>query len=98
VIALIEAGTPCVVFAPNDETRGGILSGAQELKARGAYIIGVSPEPSDAFDFHIRVGDAGDASPIVNAVPAQLLAYNLSLKRGTDPDKPRNLAKSVTVK
>ena len=98
VIALIEPGTPCVVFAPNDETRGGILSGAQELKARGAYIIGVSPEPSDAFDYHIRVGDAGDASPIVNAVPAQLLAYNLSLKRGTDPDKPRNLAKSVTVK
>ncbi len=98
VIALIEPGTPCIVFAPNDETRGGILSGAQELKARGAYIIGVSPEPSDAFDFHIRVGDAGDASPIVNAVPAQLLAYNLSLKRGTDPDKPRNLAKSVTVK
>ena len=98
VIALIEPGTPCVVFAPNDETRGGILSGAQELKARGAYIIGVSPEPSDAFDYHIRVGDAGDASPIVNAVPAQLLAYNLSIKRGTDPDKPRNLAKSVTVK
>ncbi len=98
VIALIEPGTPCIVFAPNDETRGGILSGAQELKARGAYIIGVSPEPSGAFDYHIRVGDAGDASPIVNAVPAQLLAYNLSLKRGTDPDKPRNLAKSVTVK
>jgi glucosamine--fructose-6-phosphate aminotransferase (isomerizing) len=98
VIALIEPGTPCVVFAPNDETRGGILSGAQELRARGAYIIGVSPRESDAFDFHIPVGDAGDASPIVNAIPAQLLAYNLALKRGTDPDKPRNLAKSVTVK
>jgi glucosamine--fructose-6-phosphate aminotransferase (isomerizing) len=98
VIALIEEGTPCVVFAPNDETRGGILSGAQELKARGGYMIGVSPEPSDAFDFHVPVGDAGDASPLVNAVPAQLLAYNLALKRGTDPDKPRNLAKSVTVK
>ncbi len=98
VIALIEPGTPCAVFAPNDETRGGILSGAQELKARGGYIIGVAPEPSDAFDFYIPVGDAGNASPLVNAVPAQLLAYNLALKRGTDPDKPRNLAKSVTVK
>lgn len=98
VIALIEPGTPCVVFAPNDETRGGILSGAQELRARGGYIIGVAPEPSDAFDFFIPVGDAGNASPLVNAVPAQLLAYNLALKRGTDPDKPRNLAKSVTVK
>ncbi len=98
VIALIEPGTPCIVFAPNDETRGGILSNAQELRARGAYVIGVSPQLSDAFDFHIPVGDAGDAGPIVNSIPAQLLAYNLALKRGTDPDKPRNLAKSVTVK
>ncbi len=98
VIALIEEDTPCVVFAPKDETHGGILSGAQELKARGAYIIGVSPEPSDAFDYYIPVGEAGNASPLVNAVPAQILAYNLALKRGTDPDKPRNLAKSVTVK
>lgn len=98
VIALIEEGTPCVVFAPSDETHGGIISGAMELKARGGYIIGVSPEPSDAFDCHIPVGECGNGSPIVNAVPAQLLAYNLALKRGTDPDKPRNLAKSVTVK
>ncbi|MDQ3855295.1 MAG: glutamine--fructose-6-phosphate transaminase (isomerizing) [Chloroflexota bacterium] len=98
VIALVEEGTPCIVFAPNDETHGAILSGAMELRARGAYIIGVSPWPSEAFDYYIPVGDAGDASPIVNAVPAQLLAYNLALKRGTDPDKPRNLAKSVTVK
>jgi glucosamine--fructose-6-phosphate aminotransferase (isomerizing) len=87
-----------VVFAPNDETHAAILSGAQELRARGAYIIGISPMPSDVFDYYIPVGDAGDASPMVNAVPAQLLAYNLSLQRGTDPDKPRNLAKSVTVK
>jgi len=98
VIALIEPGTPCVVFAPNDETRGGILSGAMELRARGGYIIGVAPEPSEAFDYYLPVGDAGDASPLVSAVPAQILAYNLALKRGTDPDKPRNLAKSVTVK
>ncbi|MEJ7652232.1 MAG: glutamine--fructose-6-phosphate transaminase (isomerizing) [Chloroflexia bacterium] len=98
VIALIEPGTPCVVFAPNDETRGGILSGAMELRARGGYIIGVAPEPSEAFDYYLPVGDAGDASPLVSAVPAQILAYNLALKRGADPDKPRNLAKSVTVK
>ncbi len=98
VIALVERGTPCVVFAPSDETKGAILSGAMELRARGGFIVGVSPEPSDAFDFHVPVGDCGDASPIVNAVPAQLLAYELALRRGTDPDKPRNLAKSVTVK
>jgi glucosamine--fructose-6-phosphate aminotransferase (isomerizing) len=98
VIALIEPGTPCVVFAPNDETQRGIFSSAEELRARGGYIIGVSPTPSDVFDFHIPVGDAGDAAPIVQAAPIQLLAYYLALKRGADPDKPRNLAKSVTVK
>ena len=98
VIALIEQGTPCIVFAPSDETQAAILSGAQELKARGGFIIGISPKCSDVFDYWIPVADVGDASPIVNAVPAQLLAYCLSIKRGTDPDKPRNLAKSVTVK
>ena len=98
VIALIEEGTPCLVFAPNDETHADILSGAMELRARGAMIIGVSPEPDEAFHVHIPVADVGDASPLVNAIPAQLLGYHLALLRGFDPDKPRNLAKSVTVK
>ena len=98
VIALIEEGTPCIVFAPNDETRADILSGAMELKARGGYIIGVAPEFDEVFDYWLPVADAGDASPLVSVVPAQLLGYYLALERGLDPDKPRNLAKSVTVK
>ncbi|HUZ00405.1 MAG TPA: glutamine--fructose-6-phosphate transaminase (isomerizing) [Thermomicrobiaceae bacterium] len=98
VIALVEEGTPCIVFSPLDETRDDILSGAMEMKSRGGWIIGISPENDDVFDVHVRVEDVGDASPLVGVAPAQLLGYHLALLRGLDPDKPRNLAKSVTVK
>ncbi|MDQ6673894.1 MAG: glutamine--fructose-6-phosphate transaminase (isomerizing) [Chloroflexota bacterium] len=98
VIALIEEGTPCLVLAPRDETFRAIESAAQEVKARGGYIIGISPNPSGAWDEHIPVADVGDAAALVNAIPPQLLAYHLALWRGLDPDKPRNLAKSVTVR
>ncbi len=98
VIALIEPGTPCLVLAPRDETYDDIMAGAMQVKARGAMLIGVSPEPHEAFDYHIPVADLGPATAILNAPPAQLLGYYLALLRGHDPDKPRNLAKSVTVK
>jgi len=98
VIALIEKGTPCLVFAPNDETYGAVLSGAMEMKARGGYIIGVSWRNHEVFDYYIPVSDCGDATNIPNTVVAQLLGYYLCLKKGFDPDKPRNLAKSVTVR
>jgi len=98
VIALIEPGTPCLVLAPRDETYDDIMSGALQVKARGGLLIGVSPEPHEAFDYHIPVADLGPATAIVNAPPAQILGYYLALLRGHDPDKPRNLAKSVTVK
>jgi glutamine---fructose-6-phosphate transaminase (isomerizing) len=74
------------------------MSGALQVKARGGILIGVSPEPHEAFDYHISVADLGPGSAIVNAPPAQILGYYLALLRGHDPDKPRNLAKSVTVK
>ena len=99
VIALIESGTPCLVFAPNDDTRADILSGATEIKSRGGFIIGVGPESSPVFDVHFQAPDLGpDAAPLVNVVPAQLLGYHLAVLRGVNPDRPRNLAKSVTVK
>jgi len=98
VIALIEPGTPCVVYAPRDETRADVVSGAAELRSRGGYIIGIGPDPDPVFDVHLATPDVGDAAPLVDALPAQLLGYHLALLRGNDPDKPRNLAKSVTVK
>jgi len=98
VIALVTDGTPCVVYAPSDETRADILSGAMELKSRAGFMIGIGSEPDDVFDIFLETPDVGDASPLVHALPAQMLGYHLALLRGYDPDKPRNLAKSVTVK
>jgi glutamine---fructose-6-phosphate transaminase (isomerizing) len=98
VIALIEKNTPCLVIVAEDETKADTLSNAMELKARGAFIIGLGSQPEAVFDVFIPVPDLGSASPLVNIVPLQLLAYHLALVKGCDPDKPRNLAKSVTVK
>ena len=98
VIALIEKGTPVIVFAPKDETYEAIISNAIEIKSRGGYIIGVSPVKNEAFDYYLPTADVQDASVIPNVVVAQLLSYFLALNRGLEPDKPRNLAKSVTVK
>ena len=96
-IALIAKGAPCIVFS-SDETESEIISNAMEVRARGAFVIGVCPKNNEAFDFFIKVRDAGDFNPIVQIIPMQILAYQLALLRGCDPDKPRNLAKSVTVK
>ncbi len=97
-IALIDKGTPCISLVANDEVKEDVLLNTSEVKARGAYIIGISPENHDIFDEWIKVPDVGVASPLVNIIPIQLLAYYIAVLRGLDPDMPRNLAKSVTVK
>lgn len=98
VMALIEKDTPVIVYNPNDETYEDTLSSAHEVKARGAYVIGVAHKPNDVYDVHIPVAECGDATIIPNVVVAQLLGYYLAVELGNDVDKPRNLAKSVTVK
>jgi glucosamine--fructose-6-phosphate aminotransferase (isomerizing) len=98
VIALVEAHTPCLVLAPDDATRTDLLSGAAELRSRGGHIIGVGSTGHSVFNDFIEIPAAGPASLIVEAVPGQLLGYFAALARGNDPDRPRNLAKSVTVK
>lgn len=99
VLALIEKGTPCIVFAPNDKTYPEIISNAAEIKSRGGFIIGVGPKNNSVFDEFLKTSDLSEATLISQTVYMQLLAYYLALKRGIkDPDKPRNLAKSVTVK
>ncbi len=97
-IALISRGTPVIVFAPNDETYGAIMSNAMEVKARGGIIIGLSYKPSDVFDYFIEIKDISEGSLLAQVVPLQLLAYYIAVLKNYDPDKPRNLAKSVTVK
>ena len=96
-IALIEEGVPCIVLS-TDETRPLIISNATEVKSRGGVIIGVDSKEDKIFDYFMKVDELGNANPITMILPIQLLAYHLALERNCDPDKPRNLAKSVTVK
>src|SRR3989338_4619887 len=97
-LALVEEGTPCIAIVANDETKNDMLGSVMEVKARGGYIIGISPQSHSSFDYWLKVPDAGNASPIVNIIPVQILAYHIAILRGLNPDYPRNLAKSVTVK
>jgi len=98
VITLIQKGTPCFVLASNDEVKDEVLSSAAEIKARGGLIIGVAPFESNEFDVLIKTPDLGDLTVFANIIVGQLLGYYLGLGRGADPEKTRNLAKSVTVK
>ena len=96
-IALIEKDIPVITLATK-EIRPLILSNASELRARGGFIIGVDSENNELYDFFINVPEVGDANPLLRILPIQIFAYYLALERNCDPDKPRNLAKSVTVK
>jgi glutamine---fructose-6-phosphate transaminase (isomerizing) len=98
-LALIEKGTPVVVICPRDYTFDETIANAHETKARGAFVIGVSEETNPIFDDWIEIPNVEEIfQPLVTVVPLQLLAYYAAVARDRDPDKPRNLAKSVTVK
>ncbi len=98
VIALIEKGSPCIVVFANDEDKAYALGSAMEIKARGGHIIGIGPQYNEVFDEFIQTPDIPETSPILNTPVIQLIAYYLAVFRGNNPDRPRNLAKSVTVK
>jgi len=101
-LALVDADMPVVAIAPNDQLVEKLKSNLQEVRARGGelYIIADAGSGISASEgVHvITLGDhAGALSPLLHVVPLQLLAYHVALARGNDVDKPRNLAKSVTV-
>jgi len=87
-----------MIFATNDSTEKEIVSNAMEVKARGAHVIGISPKNNPVYEEYFPVADNGDLTPISAIVYSQLIAYYIALEKKLDPDKPRNLAKSVTVK
>jgi len=101
-LALVDANMPVVVIAPNDALLEKVKSNMQEVSARGGELF-VLADLNSHFTESDRVHvirtprHAGVLSPIIHAIPVQLLAYHTALLRGTDVDKPRNLAKSVTV-
>jgi len=98
-LSLIEQGTPVLVICPGDYTYKETLGNAIEAKSRGAKIIAVSDVDNEIYDHWIRLPKVHELLyPIIAIVPLQLLAYNMAIKRGHNPDMPRNLAKSVTVK
>lgn len=98
-LALIEPGTPVAVICPDDYTYRETLSNAMEAKSRGAYIIAFSDRENEIYDSWVKISKVDELLyPMVTVIPLQLLAYYMAVSRGKDPDKPRNLAKSVTVK
>ncbi len=98
VITLIEKGVPVIVAISEDEVKNDLLNGIHEVKARGAHIIAVAPKSHPDYDTFIQVPDCGEPTAIMNAIPLQLLAYYMAVDLGNNVDKPRNIAKSVTVK
>jgi glucosamine--fructose-6-phosphate aminotransferase (isomerizing) len=103
-IGLVEPGFPVVIVCPRDETRKTVIGNIMEMKARGASVIALVEEGDQeierlADDFvEVPKGIGEVLSPILFAIPLQLLAYYMAVEKGYDPDMPRNLAKSVTVK
>ena len=101
-LALVDGNMPVVTVAPNDELIEKLKSNMQEVRARKGVLFVFSDadsniEPSDGIHVIKLPENYGDLSPILHVLPLQLLAYHTALVRGTDVDKPRNLAKSVTV-
>ena len=101
-IAVIDAGMPTLVLFGNDSLSVKTASNLQEVKARGAKIFGIASRSlsgiKDECDFYFELGDCAPwLFPILATIPLQLLAYHVSDLKGIDVDKPRNLAKSVTV-
>lgn len=97
-ITLIEKGVPVIIVASNDSVKADIINAANQVKARGAAIIAISPFKTNNFDYCLKVPDIGETSAVINIIPLQLLAYYMAVELGNNVDKPRNIAKSVTVK
>tara|TARA_B100000963_G_scaffold351996_1_gene364493 strand:- start:309 stop:2126 length:1818 start_codon:yes stop_codon:yes gene_type:complete len=101
-LALIEKGLPVIVIAPKDKYFEKTISNMQEVIARGGKILFITDQKKELIDENIRFGIKVPSldyllAPILLTVPMQLLAYHVALLKGCDIDKPRNLAKSVTV-
>ena len=101
-IALVDENTPSVFIMPQGFVYDKVMSNLEEIKARGGPVIAIAPEGDQAIrclaDDVIYVPRVEESlSPLINIIPLQLLAYHIAILRGCDVDKPRNLAKSVTV-
>ena len=98
-LAVVDRNTLVFVINPSDPTYSDIISNVHEIKARGATIIGISDVANNVYDYLIKIPSVDEILyPLIEVIPFQLVAYYLALVCNADPDYPRNLAKSVTVK
>jgi glucosamine--fructose-6-phosphate aminotransferase (isomerizing) len=98
-LALIERGVPVIALTGTGDNRKHLLATVAEVRARGATVIGIAEETAASFDVWLRIPPVDERfQPLVEAAALQLLAYEVAVARGHNPDRPRNLAKSVTVK
>jgi len=98
-LALMDSNVYVIILNPSDSTYTDTLTSANEIKARGAKIIGISDKNSDVYDHWIEIPSIKESMfPMIEIIPIQLLSYYAAIEKDTDPDYPRNLAKSVTVK
>ena len=98
-LALIDNGSIVIVIHPNDSTYVDTLSNIHTIKSRGAKIVGISNKKNSIYDYQITIPTISEfLYPLIEVIPLQLLAYYLAIGNNANPDYPRNLAKSVTVK
>ena len=98
-LALMDKNTYVIVINPDDDSYVDNLSSIHEIKSREAKIIGISNKFDPSYDYWIQIPTIReDLYPLIEIIPLQLIAYFLALERDIDPDYPKNLAKSVTVK
>ena len=98
-LALIDNSSIVIVIHPNDSTYSDTLSNIHTIKSRGAKIVGISNKRNDVYDYQIIIPTVSEfLYPLIEVIPLQILAYYLSICNNANPDYPRNLAKSVTVK
>jgi glutamine---fructose-6-phosphate transaminase (isomerizing) len=98
-LALIDNNSIVIVIHPNDSTYIDTLSNIHTIKSRGAKIVGISNKKNEIYDYQITIPTISEfLYPLIEVIPLQLLAYYLSIGNNANPDYPRNLAKSVTVK
>ena len=97
-ITLMEKGVSVLATVSNDPFRYDMLNAIHQVQARGAEVTALASESHESFDAYIHVPDTGETSSITNLIPLQLLSYYIAVELGNNIDKPRNIAKSVTVK
>ena len=97
-ITLMEEGTPVIAVVSNDALQNDMKNAIHEVQARGAHVVGLTSVSGGTYKDVLPVPDTKETSAIINVIPLQLLAYYMAKAKGNNIDKPRNIAKSVTVK